>query len=298
MSERDEVQPLSEEHCRALVPHPAPDANKYSRGTLAVVGGSAAYPAAPIMAALSAARAGAGYVRLFVPGSAADVARAHLLSIPVTACATTPDGSFATEGASDLLRAAAKMRAFAIGPGMGQDVSARAFLKELLEAQSSAGDKRPALLDADALNALAVEPDLSRLRHGVLDVLTPHEGEAARLLGRKVADRLSDARELAERFEDVVVLKGPRTLIVAPDGRERVCTQAGPELAKAGTGDVLSGIIGGLLAQGVDAFDAACLGVFLHSRAGSLASDRLGVNAVMAEDIIDDIGPAYISLGG
>lgn len=297
MSEDAPVQTLAAGACRKLVPLPAPDANKYSRGVLAVVGGSAAYPGAPIMAARAAMRAGAGYARLFVPEQAAQTARAHLLSIPVEACTQTACGSFDPECADTLIAAAAKADAFAVGPGMGTSASAAEFFVHFLQALHDRGDTRPILFDADALNVLAAHPELSSLRAGCDDVLTPHEGEAARLLGRRVADRLADARELAGRYGATVVLKGPRTLIVGSDGRAAVHVEAGPELAKAGTGDVLAGIVGALCAQGLCGFDAGCLGVFVHGRAGSLAAREMSVVSVVAEDIIESIGPAFVSMG-
>ena len=122
-------------------------------------------------------------------------------------------------------------------------------------------------------------------------------GEAARLLGRKVQDRVADALEIARRYSAIAVLKGPKTLIASPEGTVYENTSAGPELAKAGTGDVLAGIIGALAAQGLGMLDAASLGVHLHSVAGSLAARQMGVNAVLPEDIISNIGPAYLALG-
>ena len=287
---------LAPGECAALVPQVARDANKYSRGMLAVVGGSGPYPAAPVMATQAGMRAGAGYVRLFAPTGAAQVARAHLLSAPVTACTQTACGAFDPECAADVVAGAAKARAFVVGPGMGATSFVGEFLGKFLERLAADGDARPLLIDADALGVLAAHPELAALRAGCTDVLTPHEGEAARLLGRRVDGRLADARRLAREHGSVVVLKGPDTLIVAPDGSARTCSEGGPELAKAGTGDVLAGIIGAFLAQGLAPYDAACLGCFLHGRAGKLAAARFSVNAVMAEDIIGCIGEAFISL--
>ena len=296
MSADESVSTMTREEAARLVPHPAADANKYTRGMLAVVGGSEPYPAAPIMASQAAMRAGAGYVRLFAPEGAARVARTHLLSVPVTACTQTACGAFDPECAAGVVEGAAKARAFVVGPGMGSTSFAGEFLGKFLSRLAALSDERALLFDADALNILAAHGELAALRKGRQDVLTPHEGEAARLLGRRVENRLDDARELAEAYGSVVVLKGPGTLVVAPDGRAKMCVEGGPELAKAGTGDVLSGIVGSFLAQGLPPFDAACLGVFLHGRAGKLAASRIGANAVMAEDIIGTIGPAFVSL--
>lgn len=293
-----QAHPISAVECAALLPELARDANKYSRGMLAVVGGSASYPAAPVMAAKAGMRAGAGYVRLIAPERAAVAAQAHLLSIPVNPCTQAADGGFSPEAAGQAVEAAAKARALAIGCGLGRGPGAVAFYERLLQQLAQGGDARPVLFDADALSILAEHPGLFSLRSGCDDVLTPHEGEAARLLGRKVVEREDDARALARRFRCTVVLKGPRTLIAGPDGRLSRCDEGGPELAKAGTGDVLSGIVAALMAQGLSAYDAACAGVFVHGRAGRMAAERMGARSVMAEDIIEAIGKAFESVEG
>lgn len=272
-----------------LVPCPAHDANKYTRGTVGVVGGSAAYPAAPILAAQAAARCGAGYVRLVTVEGAAACAHAHLLSIPVTACAQGDAGTLCQASAAQAANALAKSDVVIVGPGMGTGDDAERFLAELPQ-------DRPTLFDADALTLIARRRDL--LARPVLAprILTPHEGEAARLLGRAVASRNDDAIELARSYEAVVVLKGPGTLVATPAGELRCVAQGGPELAKAGTGDVLAGMIAAFVAQGLDAFDAATLGVYVHARAGARAARELSVHAVMPEDIISGIGPVLLDL--
>lgn len=295
MSARADV--LTQAECAALVPALARDANKYTRGVLAVIGGSSAYPAAPIMAAQAASRAGAGYVRLLVPRQAAEVARAHVRSVTVSPCTATASGVFDPESAASVVQEASRADALAIGPGLSAGGVAGDFLDKLLACLHERGDTRPALLDADALTLMAAHPQLAELREGCDDVMSPHEGEAARLLGRRVACREADALELAHRYGCTVVLKGPDTLVAAPDGRLRCCAEGGPELAKAGTGDVLSGIIGSFLAQGSSAFDAACLATFVHGRAGRLAAAEMSARAVMAEDIIEFIGRAFMSMG-
>ena len=297
VSEEVSTHLLSEGECARLIPVPADDANKYSRGVLAVIGGSAEYPGAPIMSALAAARAGAGYVRLFVPEGAAPAARAHLLSIPVNPCAQTPCGSFDVTCVDAILQASAKADAFALGPGMGTGEAVIEFFAAFLRALDEQGDRRPILFDADGLNILAHHPEFMQMRAGCDDVLTPHEGEAARLLGRRVRDRLRDAREIANKYRGTVVLKGPRTIVVGQSGPAALRLEGDPELAKAGTGDVLTGIIGSFLAQGLSAYDASRLGVFVHGRAGRIAALDMSVMSVMPEDIIERIGSAFISMG-
>ena len=173
---------LGEDDIRALVPHPAWDTNKYARGTVGVVGGSAAYPGAPVLAASAAARCGAGYVRLVTTSGATACAHAHLLSIPVSACDQGIWGTLCATSAIQAAQGLAKSDVILVGPGMGTSDDSERFLEALSQ-------DRPMVFDADALTLIA-------RNHGLLDmparhprILTPHEGEAARLLGRKIANR-------------------------------------------------------------------------------------------------------------
>lgn len=281
---------LSEAEYARLVPVTDENANKYTRGTVLVVGGSAAYPGAAILASIAASRSGAGYVRLCTTSAAAQVARCHLLSIPVSACGRVLE-TFDASAADEVLSSGEKSDVFVVGPGLTRSSEVSAFLARLFDTCS-----KPMVIDADALNAIAERPDMLKARKDCANVLTPHAGEAARLLGRP-ADNASDcAQELAELYNAVVVLKGHET-VVAQSGRQPVvCTGAGPELAKAGTGDVLAGMIGAFAAQGLGPFDAACLAVHLHGRAAALAARELSVLSVMPEDVIDRIGPAVVNL--
>lgn len=280
---------LGEHEIRALVPYPAHDANKYSRGTVGVVGGSAAYPGAPILAARAAARCGAGYVRLVTTRDAATCAHAHLVSIPVSACEQGIEGTLCAASLVQAGEDLAKSQVILIGPGMGTADDAARFMAAFPQ-------DRPMVFDADALNLIAHQRTLLETPARHPRILTPHEGEAARLLGRKVANRNEDALLLARDYEATVVLKGPETLIATPAGELRVVAEGGPELAKAGTGDVLGGMIAAFLAQGLDALDAATVAVFVHGRAGRAAARELSVHAVMPEDIICKIGPVLLGL--
>ncbi len=280
---------LSERDIRALVPYPARDANKYTRGTVGVVGGSAPYSGAPILAARAAACCGAGYVRLATTRDAAACAHAHLVSIPVSACEQGIEGTLCATSLIQAREDLAKSQVILIGPGMGATDDAERFMASLEQ-------DRPRVFDADALNLIARNRALLEMPARHPRILTPHEGEAARLLGRKVANRNEDALLLARDYEATVVLKGPETLIARPAGELRVVAEGGPELAKAGTGDVLGGMIAAFLAQGLDAFDAATLAVFVHGRAGRAAARELSVHAVMPEDIICKIGPVLLGL--
>ena len=172
-----------------------------------------------------------------------------------------------------VLKEVARYRALAIGPG-----SAAKTARRRRRAGSSPKPAIPMVIDADALNAIAVDPSglLARGAAGLpLAVLTPHAGEYERLAGRPVGDdRVAAARELAARLHAIVLLKGPGTVIAAPDGHAVVNRTGGPALATAGTGDVLTGVIAGLLAQGVDPFAAAATGAYVHGRAAEAAPSR------------------------
>jgi len=250
----------------ALLPPADGDTHKGTRGHVLVIAGSEGKSGAALLSAWGALRAGAGLVSI-----AADPETRRVLEHKVVEVMTLrlePAELLASAFAAAEGKAAA-----ALGPGLGLSAERRALARSLAVELPI-----PCVLDADALTAL--EGDLAPLRAARgARVLTPHPGEAARLLGQSSAaiqgDRYEAARELAERSQQVVVLKGARTVLAAPDGRMRVCAAGTPALGVAGTGDVLSGALAALLAR-LPAFEAAWAAVQLHARAGELAarSDR------------------------
>ncbi len=274
---------LLTERVHALVPSRDAAATKFSSGHVVVAGGSRGLTGAPCLAGEAAMRAGAGYVTALVPASLELVFETRLLEV-MTRAMPDADGALSPDGVDVALAAVARAGALVLGPGAGRSDGAVAFVRALA-AQADV----PLLLDADGLNALAGELDSLALRRAPT-VLTPHAGELARLLERSGDDvagsRLCSAREAARRANAVVVLKGDDTIIALPDGRAAVNTLAAPALATAGTGDVLSGIIGAFLAKGVDPFAAACAGVRRHAAAGRVAAARYGVDGVIASDVI------------
>jgi NAD(P)H-hydrate epimerase len=241
--------------------------SKFSAGSLLVVGGAPGTTSAAVLAATGALRADAGYVTLAVPAAALPVAETLALE-PVKR-------GFEWSSAAEALQAdVARSSAVALGPGLGRSDEARALVRALLERADL-----PAVVDADALFGLA------RVDRSAPTVLTPHAGELARLLGVEPAwvsaHRLEAAAEAAERFAAVVLLKGPDTIVCAPEGRVIVCDTGPPSLATAGTGDVLTGVVGAFLAKGVDVVDAAAAAAIAHGlaarslphQAGLIASD-------------------------
>lgn len=253
----------------ASVPRRGARDNKYTAGHVLVVGGSPGLTGAPSLTAMAALRADAGYVTLAAPESTLPVLEQRLLEVVKR---PLPD---------DLGELAAKASALAIGPGLGRGARVRTLVGRAL-----AELPLPAVVDADALFGL--EP----AEWPAPRVLTPHEGELGRLLGRPSAEvaahRVSAVREAAERFGCVVLLKGPDTLVAAP-GRGLLVSSLGlPSLATAGTGDVLTGIVGAFLAKGMDAQVAAAAGAAAQQLASVAAAQRAGL---VASDLIEALPP-------
>ncbi len=269
---------MNDKELLELLPPIAQNANKYSRGSLLVLAGSVRYPGAAVLAAKAAQRAGAGYVTLAIPKSAAFIAQSHLLSVPVIATAES-NGAFAADAWFALSSEINHVNAVVIGPGITTTSTTRELTMQVLRAC-----KVPVLVDADALNVLA-EPEFMGIRLSEQHILTPHAGELSRL---NAAMGTNSAQELATRMGAIVVEKGPQTNIFSPT--QYISSTSGtPALATAGTGDVLSGIIGALLAQGMNPFAAAYAGVEIHSRAGCLAEQKQGTRSVIAQDVINSI---------
>jgi len=250
-----------------------PDTNKWKAGLL-VVGGSGGMTGAPTFVSRAGLRAGAGIVWCAVPGTDA-AARGGGSEVITKALPANDDGDLA--GLGDLPASLERFHAAAIGPGLGPSDSARAAVRELV-----AKIPVPLVLDADGLNAFAGDAPALRDRPAPT-VLTPHEGEYARLTGEPVGpDRVDAARRLAAASGCVALLKGPATVVADPVGRAVINPTGGAELATAGSGDVLTGIIGGLLARGLDPFAAAAAGAFVHGRAADVA----GHTGLIASDLI------------
>jgi NAD(P)H-hydrate epimerase len=258
---------------------------KFTSGRVLVAGGSPGLTGAPCLAALAAARAGAGYVSVCVPERLAPVFESRLLE-QMTIALADADGAHCAVGVQGLAEAAsARGGALVLGPGLGRSEHVAAFVRGALEHVDL-----PIVLDADGLYPFSGAPEALA---GQAAVITPHEGELGRLLGRSstqiAAARLHHAREAARRADTVVVLKGDDTIVAAPDGLVAISPGATPGLATAGTGDVLAGVIGALAAIGIDPFEAAAAGVRLHALAGLRAAAARGVNGMIASDVIEQL---------
>ncbi len=276
------------------IPRRGRDSTKFAAGSLLVCGGSRGLTGAPCLASESAMRAGAGYVTAFVPASLNPIFEARLLEV-MTAPLPDADGSLEPDGVSQVVERAGRADALVLGPGLGRVPGALEFARK-----AAREVKLPMLLDADGLNAHAGALESLAAREAPT-VLTPHAGELARLLDTDSAAvgarRLASARRASAEARAIVVLKGDDTLVVAPDGRVAVNRGGASALATAGTGDVLSGVIGAYLAKRMDPFGAACAGVLVHARAGQLTAREIGPEGVIAGDVIAALPRARASLG-
>jgi NAD(P)H-hydrate epimerase len=260
------------------------EASKYGSGVVMVIAGSRGMTGAPRLIARAAGRVGVGLVQLAVPEGVLEVEQAALADPVFVPLPETRDGTVASAALETALARLERADALAVGPGLSMHDETGAFVRELVRTSPV-----PIVADADALNAFAGRAsDLADRRADA--VLTPHAGEFARLTGVKPrdleADRLAHVRALAAETSAVVLLKGSRTLVVAPDGEARVNPTGTPVLATAGSGDVLTGVIGGLLARGVAPFDAATAGAYVHGLAGVIAG-RLHGEGTIASDLVD-----------
>lgn len=274
-----------------LLPYPADDAHKYSRGKLTVVGGSVFFPGAAALAALASQRMGAGYVEVCAEDDVVNVVQGFAPSLVVRPWSAWDDA---------LAPDARAGRPCACILGCGLDIYDRESSR--LVQQVLAATRAPVVVDGGALGMFPSGGLASRLeqraRAGQISVITPHAGEAATLAEPfRIAldDPSESARALAKAYHAVCVLKGPDTVI--SDGQDcYTMTQGSAALAKAGTGDVLAGMIGALLAQGLDVFDSCVLGATLHARAGVLAAEKLTAISVTPEDVIACIPDAIAEM--
>jgi hydroxyethylthiazole kinase-like uncharacterized protein yjeF len=278
---------------RELVPARAADSHKGDFGRVLVVAGSVGRTGAAHLAALGALRSGAGLVTVAAPRSCLPILASMAAEYMTEPLDETPAGTVdftAVERVLDM-----KADVIAVGPGLGQAPATTAFVHALVERAGV-----PVVLDADALNAFAGDPDRLVGRDGVDVIVTPHPGEMARLLNTSIEavqhDRLRHAREFAAAHRLHVVLKGHRTLIAGPEGRTFVNLTGNAGMATGGTGDLLTGMIAAWFAQLLDAEAACKLAVYLHGAAGDLAEADEGEVALTAGDVAARLGDAVLEL--
>lgn len=282
----------SEEEYARLLRVPEPLDHKGTRGRVLVVGGAPGLTGAVCLAAMAALRSGAGYVTVAVPAPSMAIVETKLTAPVKMRLSSDESGSLRQDAVDEVLHAATHADAVVLGPGIGRSDATVRVVRELIALIGL-----PLLIDADALYALGDDLELVRERTAAT-VVTPHSGEAARLLGVSREDIESD-REGAVRLlaagSATALLKGHGTLIRS-GGRTVLNPRGGPELATLGTGDVLAGIVGALLAQGADPLEAAALGAFMHGTAGAAAAARLTSVCCTAEDVVAYLPEACRSL--
>jgi len=278
---------MTNDWAKSVLPGRPLGANKGSFGRVLVVAGSINYIGAAYLACSGAIRVGAGLVTLATANSLQPILASKLTEVTYLPLPESSPGIIFPEAAKLIHQQLSQYNVLLLGCGLGQSQSAIKFIKSALLSGKVA---LPALvLDADGLNTMAKIPKWwQQLPKDA--ILTPHPGEMARLAGVSVdnvqSDRAGMARKVALDWRKTVVLKGAYTVIATPEGQSRISPLANPGLASAGTGDVLTGAIAGLLAQGLSLFDAAALGVYLHGEAGEIVKARLGDTGMIASDLL------------
>jgi ADP-dependent NAD(P)H-hydrate dehydratase len=270
------------------LPPRAPDAYKGNFGLALLVGGSRGMTGAVTLAGMAALRGGAGLVRLAVPEPCQNTVAGFEPSYMTVALPADAAGRLAAAAYDEIVTLSEPATVVACGPGLGRSPQLNQLVARLYRELP-----KPMVVDADGLSALSATPD-AVAHPGGLRVLTPHPGEFARLVGKMLEgeQRQAAAVELAARGRIVVVLKGHRTLIT--DGqRQAINTTGNPGMATGGTGDVLTGLITALWCQGLEPFEAAQLGVYLHGLAGDLAAQQLGQVSLVASDLVRFLPAAF-----
>lgn len=284
---RSELHALEEEDAAGMLPARRPHAHKGQCGRVLVVAGSTGLTGAAALCARSAMRCGAGVVTLGIPSSLNPIMEVKLTEVMTLPLPDDGGGRLAEEASGVVLEALPSFDVLALGPGLGTSPGTVSAVRRLVREASL-----PLVLDADGLNGVAGEPSVLEGRQGPA-VITPHPGELGRLLGRGVAevqrDRLGNALEASRRFGCPVVLKGANTVIAEPGGRAFFHPLALPELATAGSGDVLTGCLAALLAQGLPPLEAALCAVLVHGKAAQLASSVVGGVGMVAGDVVSHL---------
>ena len=280
---------------RALIaswlPRRPEDGHKGTFGRVLIAAGSVGFTGAPVLAANAAVRSGAGLVFLGVPRSVWPIAAVKCDEAMPFPLPEDGAGRLSPEALEGLRERLAGCDAFLLGPGLGQSEALDTLVLSLLRERGA----RPTVVDADGLNALSRHIDSSVCNPHT--VLTPHDGEYTRLMGRWPGeDRAAAALALARRSNCVAVLKGHRTLIAAPDGQLWRNTTGNHGMAKGGSGDVLSGILVSLLAQGMEPHKAAAAAVWVHGRAGDLAAEQFGYRGMTPTDLSHCLGQVWREL--
>ena len=292
----ERVELLESSTLAPLLPKRDPEGHKGSYGHVLVLAGSKGKTGAAALTCLGALRAGAGLVTLGIPESLNPIMEVKLTEAMTEPLPEGESGSLGPAALSKIQSLCAGKKALAIGPGLSTSPGTTSLVQALLKQLRAI----PVIIDADGLNALVDAPEGLKTLAGRA-ILTPHPGEMSRLSGQPIkeiqADRIRSARAFSRKYGIVVVLKGARTVIADPQGPIYLNPVAHSVLASGGTGDVLTGLILGFLAQGSSLIEAACLGVFLHGQAGAWLARERGGQGILASELLDKI-PGLIAKKG
>ncbi|MFH1201396.1 MAG: NAD(P)H-hydrate dehydratase [Candidatus Omnitrophota bacterium] len=281
------------------------NSHKGDYGHILVLAGSSGYTGSAILCARTVLRAGAGLVTLGVPESLLNIYQRRVVEVMTLGLAETPKKTLSFKAYAQIKKILTRIEVLIVGPGLSQNPSTQKLVRKIIKTVN-----KPMVIDADGLNALVGHLDILRktkgerrgtlrLRSGQAKILTPHPGEMARLLGVSVKkiqeNRKNIAKKFARDYNTVLVLKGHNTIVAQPKAETYINKTGNPGMATAGSGDVLTGMIGAFLAQGLDGFSAAKYGVYLHGLAGDLAAKDKTQIGLIASDIIERI-PGAIKL--
>lgn len=277
---------VKEEHTK-IISKRLPNTHKYHYGHVLVIAGSTGMTGAAYLCSQAAMLSGSGVVTLAVPSGINDIMEVKLTEVITSPQPQTKEGTLSYKACNALLSEADKANAVVMGCGLGRHAEIKKLVTELIKTI-----KVPMVVDADALFALSDEMSVLKEAQAPV-IITPHAGEAARLLNITAneveADRQDIAKELAKKYSISVVLKGHKTVVSDKDGDIYVNDTGNPGMATAGVGDVLAGMIGSLLGQGLEAFASAKLAVYLHGLSGDIAARKKGQVSLIASDVLDNI---------
>ena len=285
------VQTVEADFAREALPPRKTDGHKGDFGMLLVVGGAVGYTGAPYLTASAAVRSGCGLVYLGVPDSIWQVEAAKCVSAMPFPLESWWGGMVRKKALTAILEKLESCDVLALGPGLGRHEETARLVREILTQT-----EKPVVLDADGINALEGHIDILDSRRGRVTILTPHGGEFARLGGDAAGDMVGAARAFAREHGCTLVLKGHRTVTAGPEGNALVNTTGNSGLAKGGSGDVLTGLIASLLAQGASPVMAAAGAVWIHGRAGDLAAQALTAYCVTPEDVVAAFPRVFLEL--
>jgi NAD(P)H-hydrate epimerase len=288
---------LESRNIREWLPLRSSQSHKHSVGKVLIAAGSKAFTGAAALCSVASMRAGAGSAMLAVPSSVHPILARKVREVIVLPMPEGGDGSFSSAAFDELARRFSWADVFAAGPGLSTAEGPRDLVFNILRECAL-----PLVLDADALNIIAENPRLLLQRRSKECILTPHVGEFSRLTGISAAGistgRISLASDFAKKYKLTLVLKGSPTIVASEDGSIFLNPTGNPGMATAGAGDVLTGMIAGLWAQGMGRVEAACAAVYLHGLAGDIARDEFGSRGIMAGDIEQKIPAAFSRVSG